>query len=617
MDNNLDLFEDTELQMLKNNKLSAYNYRQRRQEDWTENYTLYRDKVQLNRLTQRQSVNVPLMKTQLRTLLKDVDDMPVMYFENLDNNKEAEVFQNEYWKDTLICNKMELKDIIDKKQAFFFGRTFDQMQIIDGKIVITIEDPEDILVDRYMDPTDIDTAHFLIHTHIFRPLSNLEDDPLYDKKAVATLKTWYGTEMGLITASDNADSLAKRNEKMGDLGVSDINSPVLGETYVELTLHFIKRKEKDDRSERIYLYVEADDQQILMKKPLDEIIGKTKDDFWQTHFPYNSWADDVDKQDVWTDGIADMLRNPNKILNAWWSQMVENRTLKNLNMMLYDTTKTENFDPQSWQPQAFGKYGVPGKPTDVIQQLPVQDLTGTLDEINFLVAMSEKASGATANLQGAENTKQITLGEVQIALSEAKERVKGMSKFYTHAYEERALKFLKLIEAAPEKLDAVKIYKQGRNSTDIYAREIAPKDFMTESGYRVKIWSQDEKDSQNTAQLEKLNAVKTMIPGNPKLIEIVNRKALEFADLSPDDINSIMEIEKEKMDAMLNPQPMVDPGMPAGQDTGQPGILPNQPPFNAPAPVEQPVAQPSKKKSSSNGVVVDKLKSLRSQIAAG
>ena len=166
--------ESPELQMLRLNKESGYNYRERRQDDWDENYLLYRDKVRINRLTQRQSVNIPLMKQTIRTLLKDVDDMPLLEFQNLDNDKDAEIFQNEYWKWTLEINNMEIKDIVDKRQGFLFGRTYDQMQIADGKVLMTIEDPEDILVDRFIDPADIDTTRFLIHTHIFTTLSSLK-----------------------------------------------------------------------------------------------------------------------------------------------------------------------------------------------------------------------------------------------------------------------------------------------------------------------------------------------------------------------------------------------------------------------------------------------------------
>ena len=117
------MLTNPELDLLKLNKESGFNYRERRQADWDENYQLYRDKVIINRLTQRQSVNLPMMKTAIQTLLKDVDDMPVLYFENLDNDKEAQVFKNEYWKYTSEINKMEIQDIVDKKQQFLYGRS--------------------------------------------------------------------------------------------------------------------------------------------------------------------------------------------------------------------------------------------------------------------------------------------------------------------------------------------------------------------------------------------------------------------------------------------------------------------------------------------------------------
>jgi len=50
-----------------------------------------------NRLTQRQSVNVPLMKETIRTILSGIDDPPDTYYENLDNDKQRECFMNEYW----------------------------------------------------------------------------------------------------------------------------------------------------------------------------------------------------------------------------------------------------------------------------------------------------------------------------------------------------------------------------------------------------------------------------------------------------------------------------------------------------------------------------------------
>jgi len=528
------------------------------------------------------------MKQTIRTLLKDIDDMPVVFFENLDNDAEAQTFQNEYWKWTLEYNKAELKDLMDKKQDFLFGRTFDQWQIVDGKIKWDIVDPQDILVSRYCDPSCLDSSRYLIHTHIFKPLSVLEQNDSYDKEALARLRTFYKSKQGVIKSHSNEQMYAEKMKKMMDLGLSDALDPVLGETYVELSLHFVYR---GDKEEQLYLFVEAEDQEILLKKPLEEVIGKTKDNYWRNHFPYNSWADDIDRQDFWTDGVSDIVRPANKILNSWISQLVENRTMRNFGMQFYDSTVADGFNPGTYQPTPFGFYGVPGDPNKIIKRVDIPDLSESLDEISFIIGMSEKATGATATQQGVQTERKVTLGEVQLALGEAKERIKGVSKFYTQAWKERAQKFLKLIEAAPERLDAVKIYKKGKNSDNLFVREIAPKNMMTKSGYTTRIWAQDEKRTQNTDQLEKLNAAVANIPGNPKLLEIYQRKLLEFADVSPDDINNVMFLEEQKRQAMASMNNQMA-----------------QPPMQEqlPAPQPQPVAPRTE--------IIGKLKAVKSKI---
>lgn len=576
-----DVLTTPEMDLLRLNKQSGFKYRERRQGQWKENYTLYRDTVQVNRLTQRQSVNVPLMKQTIRTLLKDVDDMPVMYFENLDNDKQAETFQNEYWKWTVEQNKMELKDIVDKRQVFLFGRSFDQMQIVDGKVKFTIQDPEDILVDRYCDPTDIDTSRFLIHTHIFRPLATLEGNPLYDQDKVAQLKMWHLNKQGILKAADNAQMLSKKNEKMRDMGLQDVDSPVLGETYIELSMHFVKRRERGEKDEQIYMYIEADDMFILRKEKLETVIGVTKDNFWRSHFPYNTWADDLDRQDFWTDGVADIVRTPNKVLNSWISQKVENRTLRNFGMHYYNSD-VDGFSPQTYEPRPFGFYGIPagadGDIRKVLQKIDIPELTGNTEDMEFIIGMIEKATGATATQQGVQTERQVTLGEVKLALGEAKERIKGMSKFYTQAWRERGLKFLKLIEASHDKLDAVTIYKKGRNSSDMYTREITPKDWMTKTGYTTRVWSQEEKTNKDSTDLERLSAIKQMMPDNPKVDEVFKRKGMEFAGLSPDDVNEAMVFEQEKRQAMM--QALQNPQI--GPD-GKPVIMPAQTDIAAPS----------------------------------
>ena len=122
--------KDADLMKIDQDKKSALAYRERKHDDWTDNYTLYRDKIITNRLTQRQTINIPLMRYGLQTILKDIDEAPQLYFKNLDNNTQKEVFYNEYWNKMSEINKLEVRDRIDKKQSLLFGRTFKKHTVL-------------------------------------------------------------------------------------------------------------------------------------------------------------------------------------------------------------------------------------------------------------------------------------------------------------------------------------------------------------------------------------------------------------------------------------------------------------------------------------------------------
>lgn len=598
--------ENPELILLRNNKETGYNYRRRRQEDWFENYTLYRDKVIVNRLTQRQSVNLPLMKSKIRTALTNVDDFPVIYFQNLDNDKQLELLKNEYWKYVVEKNNLEIQDLVDKRQVFLFGRSFMQLQVIDGMPTWTVQDPQDILVDRFADPFNLHSSRFLTHLHIFRPLSSLKYNPDYDQKAVADMEKWFQNRLGIVKANQNSKMLVEKNRKLAAMGVPDIQSPILGETYVELSLNFVYRDDEKDKNGKkmppqIFLYVDCENYRILTKKPLEEIMGVTADNYWRNHYPYSTWADDLERQDFWSDGIADIIRVPNNVLNAWFSQMVENRTLQNMNMKYYDAT-IEGYTPPTNQPLVPGGwYPVPGDPSKVFQSVEVNPLTDSLEEMNFIIGVVDNATGITPTKEGGQPEGQVTLGAVQLSLMQANDRIKGMSKFYTPAWKERGEMFDKLLEGSGDKLNTITVFKEGRNTSNVFSREIDPIMLMTKNGYRVKVWSQDEKDAQDVQQLNALNAAVVNIPNNPKLTEVYQRKILEWAKLTPDQINQIMALEQEKRDAVVNAMaqnggmggsPLLGPGggpsggasptpgggatpIPAPMPTASPGTMPN------------------------------------------
>ena len=64
----IDLTEDKLLAKLKLEKETDIKYQSRRYPAWEEIYNLYRDIVETNELTQREEVNVPIMKETKKTI---------------------------------------------------------------------------------------------------------------------------------------------------------------------------------------------------------------------------------------------------------------------------------------------------------------------------------------------------------------------------------------------------------------------------------------------------------------------------------------------------------------------------------------------------------------------
>jgi hypothetical protein len=140
---------------LQKDKQSGFEYQRRRHDQWKENYELYRDTVIVNRLTQRQSVNVPLMKETIRTLRSKFKKRTSLSFEELSNDKQKEIFLNEYWIWTVAQANLRVKDVPNKNQGMLYGRTFWKLNVANGRFYGEVLDPQDILVDRYADPADL------------------------------------------------------------------------------------------------------------------------------------------------------------------------------------------------------------------------------------------------------------------------------------------------------------------------------------------------------------------------------------------------------------------------------------------------------------------------------
>ena len=299
------------IDQVQNNLVSDLRWRERRHEQWTANYRLYRDTVIVNRLTQRQSVNVPLMKATIRTLLSRASEPADIEIEDYDNDGMRELLMNAYLDKVFEDNKYELLDVVDKKNVGLYGRSWTKLNIIDGLPRITIHDSFDILIDRYALPWDIDTARRITHLGIYQTLSDLERNPLFDKAAIAALKVYFASERGLVKAGQNSRAAADKAQRLREMGAPDIAEPVPGETYVEL--NECQWKVWENGEDVIHVIVTGENQQILMDKPLRDVLHVN-------FFTYTSWCDDPDATDVYPDGTADIV--PNQILNVYFSQLV-------------------------------------------------------------------------------------------------------------------------------------------------------------------------------------------------------------------------------------------------------------------------------------------------------
>src|SRR5215472_18432794 len=180
-----------DISVIQKHYLSDRLWRERRHPQWTTNYELYRDTVIVNRLTQRQSVNVPYMKKTLKTYLTQTNWPVDNYYEDKGNDKQKEIYLNAYWDELVERCRLDILEEVDRKQEWLYGRTFMKLNVVDGYITMEVIDPMDILLDRFMNPWDVESARRITHIGTFRTLSDIKLNPFYDKAAVKALEDFF------------------------------------------------------------------------------------------------------------------------------------------------------------------------------------------------------------------------------------------------------------------------------------------------------------------------------------------------------------------------------------------------------------------------------------------
>ena len=132
---------------LKRERDTAREHQERKHKTWDENYELYRNKVRTNRLTQRQTVNLPLMKETIKTILSKIDDPPQIDWKEKSSDEMKELIFQEIWNTQFRDQKLEWLDILDKKNVLLYGISTKFLNPTDETVDISVLDVFDVVFD--------------------------------------------------------------------------------------------------------------------------------------------------------------------------------------------------------------------------------------------------------------------------------------------------------------------------------------------------------------------------------------------------------------------------------------------------------------------------------------
>lgn len=524
---------DTLIAQHRKEKDASVLYKERRYKNWDENYALYRDKVITNRLTQRQAINIPIIRETLQTWISKIDEAPMLEFESRgkDNkSKDGEVILNELWAYYYDKLGLDILDNLEKKVVGLQGRGFKKWGWAKNEIFCDLIDPYDIEIDQNANPLDLDSAYYVIHKNIFKPLRMVLANPKYDERAKKELKTYLDSKEGLIASAQSKEEWDKRQERLNTLGVTNYDEFKASDVMVELNESYKLIWHEEEKRFVRHLIVIGSDHIVLYNKPLKEAIGI---DF----LPIVSWMSDPDLNDQWPDGIADNVRTFNKVVNMYISGDLENRTYRNFGMYFFNTMNG-TFQPRAFDPKPFGMYGVPGNPAEIVQQMRIEPLGDTAQQITFLKDLIQSSVAQTPTERGVQEKGQTTLGEVQLSLQQSTGRNEVVAKNYRRAWKQSGTIFYELMKANSSGI--ITLYKKGGDG-NYQAKDISPSDWINPEGYECKVVLKNEQTATDELDLKKQQFVMEAFPNNPVAIQIAQRKMLETLDWEKDEIDQVFQ----------------------------------------------------------------------------
>jgi len=518
-------------------KDASVKFKDRRFSQWNENYLLYRDKVITNRLTQRQAINVPIIRETIQTWISKIDEAPILKFETRDRGNKAgngEIILNELWLYYFDYLKLDLLDNMEKKIVGLQGRVFKKWGFAQNKIFCDVIDPFDIDIDPKCNSLDLESANYIIHKNIFKSLRQILANKSYSEKAKSELKIYLDTKQGLIACAETREAYDEKMERLSKLGVDNYDEFRASDVLVDINESYkLIWNEKENRFVRNLIVIAAD-KVVLYNKPLKEAIGIER-------LPIVSWASDPDLNDIWSDGIADSVRTFNKICNIYISQDLENRSYRNFGMYFFNTLNGI-FQPRSLDPKPFGMYGVPGNPEEMVKQMKIEPLGDTAAQIEWLKNLIQSSVAQTPTERGVTEKGNATLGEIQLSLKQSTGRNTVVAKNYRTAWKESGLIFYDLLNANFR--GVFRLYKKASNG-EYRSKDIVATDWQNPAGYEVKVVIKSEKDADDDFDLKKLAYIKNSFQANPTAIKIAKEKELKLLGWTDEEIQQVMQGEMQ------------------------------------------------------------------------
>lgn len=545
----------------KKEKEESLDFKKRRFTQWNENYSLYRDRVDTNRLTQRQAINIPIMRETVQTWISKIDEAPELKFKargRTNKHKTGEIITDELWNYYFNKLKLDILDNVDKKIVGLQGRSFKIVGMNRGEFFVDLVDPYDIEISPRANPLDLNSAQYVIRTHIFKPLREILANEKYDDEGKQILKMYLDTKEGLIKAKEMEDAYLEKMDRLRQLGAENFDDFNASEVVVELNESYKLVWNKEKNQYVRHLIVIAADKSVLYNKPLKTAIGIDR-------LPIVTWADDPDLNDIWCDGKGDSVRTINKVVNVYISQDLENRTYRNFGMYFFNTLNG-TFQPRAFDPKPFGMYGVPGNPAEVLQQVRIEPLNDTMNQISFLKDMIQSSVAQTATERGEQLKSRTTLGEIEMNLQQSQGRNSTSAKQYRRAWREVGELFYELM--ANNRQSLISLYKKGANG-ELYEKTIYPSDWIMPEGYECEVLMKSDAQALEQFALQKAQYTLANFQDNPVALKIARRKQLELMDWTTDEIEQAMQFyDQPQMPTMPGQEEDIEE--PEGQANGLP-----------------------------------------------